>query len=438
MNVQLSQRNVVLIGDTLVVKDSGGYLIYSPFTSLITRSEIFPESDSEAFEQLRQEGFFSSLPATVGKDTEWNGFKSLTLLMTRNCNLRCVYCYACGGEAAHRSRRTDSMPEELMIDAVNWFVSQLKDDDPLRITFHGGGEPTLEAKKIQQAVEVANKLRGNRKLRYFLVSNGTFPESFLDWMIQNELVITISADGPADIQNRNRPFFGGRPSSLVVEDNMRKLVSRGYPFTVRVTYSLGEDMERVIRYFGDLGIKNIHLEPLFPYGRSYERVDLRGEIRRSQSASFVDKFVLALDICREYGIRIYNGHLTHFTDGIGYFCGGARGTAMMVTHDGLLTGCLEVVDGEDDDIGAFQTGFWNQEFHSFEIDADRIRAFQRRHADEISPCSDCFARYVCAGGCAVKAFRATGDFLQRDISYCSFTRSIVPLLVQRIAVASGV
>jgi len=61
-----------------------------------------------------------------------------------------------------------------------------------------------------------------------------------------------------------------------------------------------------------------------------------------------------------------------------------------------------------------------------------------RHADLLPKCKNCFARYVCAGGCAVKAVHVFCNFFEKDLSYCGFTRAIVPILIKKIARDSGV
>lgn len=249
-------------------------------------------------------------------------------------------------------------------------------------------------------------------------------------------------DGPPEIQDRNRPMANGEPSSPLVERTIRQMVHRNYRFTVRVTYSPKDDIVQVARYLASLGVRSLHLEPLFPFGREYSVVAFgkksNYDVYSPIGAELLRKFLEAVDVCHELGIRLYNGHLTNFTKGIGYFCGAASGRAMMVTHDGLLTGCLEVVDAQDQDVKTFGLGRWIPEERIFAVDTQRLAMFQDRHADALPECKTCYARYHCAGGCAVKAVRATGDFFDRDVPYCGFTKGLVPVLVRRIAKKTGI
>jgi len=108
------------------------------------------------------------------------------------------------------------MPDNLAIDALNWFVQQ-NHGQKIRITFHGGGEPTLEKGLIQKVVARTEEIKENHPVHYLIVTNGTAKTSFLDWMMDHKFAITFSVDGPPEIQNRNRPFADGSPSSQVVQ-----------------------------------------------------------------------------------------------------------------------------------------------------------------------------------------------------------------------------
>jgi len=334
------------------------------------------------------------------------------------------------------------MSQNLAIASLNWFVNQLS-RDVIRISFHSGGEPTLEKDLIKKVVFHAKQIKGDRRLNFQIVTNGTSDNKFMDWLINKNFGISISMDGPPSIQDRNRPFFSGNKSSFVVEKNVRNLVNKNYPFTIRLTFSPIDDIEKIITYFGELGVRSLHLEPLFPYGREYDSVlfgktNSSNKIYAPEGEELLSSFIKALDIAKKYNIRIINGHLSHFTKGVGYFCGAASGRSIIVTHDGFLSGCLEVVDSKDKDFNIFQLGKFINEKNIFEIDNSKLFTMHSRHADLLPNCKTCYARYTCAGGCSVKAVRASNNFFDRDLPYCHFTKKLIPILVKKIAVASNI
>ncbi|MBU4482369.1 radical SAM protein, partial [Candidatus Parcubacteria bacterium] len=397
---------ILLVKDTLIIKDKKTFIIFSPFKRKITRINELSFKDQNTFQKLVDKGFFGALPKTTNPDVSWNGFNSLTLLLTRECNLDCIYCYA---SLEQRQKSEDSMTKDLALASVDWFVNQLKSNN-IRVTFHGGGEPTLKKKLIKDVVQYTESIKGNKKTRYLITTNGTTTRDFWDWMIENRVNISVSMDGPPDIQDRNRPFaITGFGSSKIVERNIKYLIAKNYPFSIRLTYSPVDDIVKVMKYFGDLGVKKIHLEPLFPHGRDYKKVKFGKssgyKIYSPQGKELLKDFFVAMDLARKYRIKIYNGHLINFTRGVGYFCGSASSRSMTVTHDGFLTACLEVVDKNDLDKENFFIGRFDQKTKNFQVDFGKIKFLQKRHADLLSKCKECYARYHCAGGCAIKAVR---------------------------------
>lgn len=76
---------------------------------------------------------------------------SATFVPTLDCNLRCIYCYARGGE------QKDMMPSSM----ARRFLEKMYDPakhDGIHLRFAGGGEPFLNFACIKEAVETAKKL----------------------------------------------------------------------------------------------------------------------------------------------------------------------------------------------------------------------------------------------------------------------------------------
>ncbi|MCX6813493.1 MAG: radical SAM protein [Candidatus Azambacteria bacterium] len=407
---------VSLIADTLVVKDGKTYILYSPYKGKVTRVSVYPNTGSDVYNKLKELGFFKELPISTRRDdiSNWKGFNSLTLLITRRCNMACSYCYA--------SAKPDgqSMTLEIALNALRWFNNQLN-GNTLRICFHGGGEPTLEENLIKATVAEAKNIR-NKKTRFQIVTNGTADIKFTGWLMSENFGISISTDGPPTIQNRNRPLAVGGNSSEIVERTVRHLVESDYKFTVRLTFSPVDNVKEIVRYFGGLGVRSLHFEPLFPHGREYGIVAFGKnqnlyDIYSPNGNEMVAPFLKALTIAKEYKMKITNGHLSHFVKGNGYFCGAASGRSMIVTHDGFLSACLEVVDAEDKDFNLFRLGNYLPQEEKFVVDLSRLNELQNRHADTLPECKSCYARYTCAGGCAIKAVRASGNFFNPNKNF---------------------
>ena len=401
---------VKLIGNTFVLEDGGNSIIYCPSKGLIDRSE---GSTGDILKKYREYGCFEEVE--IG-ERKWDGFKSLTLFLTRDCNLRCKYCYAHAGE------KCGKMELELAYAAVDYYFGQKKIDQG-RISFHGGGEPTLEIENIKKIVGRI-KVVQPKNVTYYLSTNGVVGLDTLEWLMGNGVSISVSADGEPEIQNRNRPMWDGGESSMYVERTIKYLREQGKRVTVRMTYTEDMDIERSIRYLASVGATTVHFEPLFPDGRCYTTDD--------DSAPAADKmfeaFKKAMQVSREVGVKLFCSHLASMKRWIGYFCGGCDSRAMMVTHDGVVVKCIETVDRDNAQLEEFKVGEWNGT--EFRMRSEEEIRSGMRHVDDIEECRDCFARYVCAGGCPRKAHKVYGDIRSPEKPYCEFTKLAVPYLIQ--------
>ncbi|MBF0563661.1 MAG: radical SAM protein [Nitrospirae bacterium] len=146
-----------------------------------------------------------------------------TLFLTNRCNLRCVYCYASGGE-----RPPITMPREITRKAVTSI---------LRSTFHGGGEPTLAWNIMKRTVDYFREsamIRGLTPLVH-TATNGVIPQDNLNWIIENLTCANISLDGLPEIQNVQRPTATGGPSFDAVKATMCAMDAKKFSYGVRAT-----------------------------------------------------------------------------------------------------------------------------------------------------------------------------------------------------------
>jgi len=81
------------------------------------------------------------------------------------------------------------------------------------VSFHGGGETTfgqswqVVTRSVTLSREQASKW--GLKLHTSLVTNGVLNDEKRKWLVTHLDSIGVSFDGPADIQNRQRPTASG-------------------------------------------------------------------------------------------------------------------------------------------------------------------------------------------------------------------------------------
>ena len=186
-----------------------------------------------------------------------------SFFLTTKCNLRCVYCY---NSKERMSYKQQSLPLEIAKAGVDYFFAN---NSSRHIRFYGPGEPTQEFELMKSIVDYAYEKAGNT-LSTELQTNGCFNNTVRNWILNNINIVWVSFDGEPEVQNANRPCANGKPSSLIIEDNVKWLISHSNDKNImvgaRVTITdLNVDRQiPMIEYFKSLGIHHIWSDPLFP------------------------------------------------------------------------------------------------------------------------------------------------------------------------------
>ncbi len=421
-------------GDAILIPDAETVLVFGLKSRRLIR--VRHEELDATVQSLMKQGLMRqpTVRYTTDPKRAWKGFSSLLLLVTRQCNLACVYCYAKASPTGQR------MPLPIAISAVDRYCS----GNPKHpsVGFHGGGEPSLHQELIRAVMARAQERLPCAKWHFGIVTNGTLGPVFLDWLVENRVRITLSWDGPPEIQNRNRPTASGQPSSDQVEKAARHLSRHSYPFTVRSTVSSDENVEGLVDFLAEYGASHIKLEPLFPHGRGYDAVRYDGvnqPLRPPEAAELVGLMLRALDRAHLRKVRLSS--TSFIDDGLpmahgNVFCQSASGRAMVVTQEGSLTACTEVLDADDEAAVPFHFGRLGQD--GLELDDSNLNLLLSRHVKNIPQCRQCFARLACGGGCAIKAFRSSGFIRGIDWNNCAYTQLLIPQLILRAARMRGI
>lgn len=164
--------------------------------------------------------------------------KSITLVLTHQCNLRCIYCYE-----KHKDDRTMSL--ELAKKILDYELT-LDDGIPEAEIDLFGGEPLLEFDTVRDLIEYAKTRSYPKNYIFFITTNGILlDESRKAWLRENTdyLQMGLSLDGTREMHNINRcnsfdkidlDFFRNTyPDQLVkmtISDKTLKTLSEGVIF----------------------------------------------------------------------------------------------------------------------------------------------------------------------------------------------------------------
>ena len=141
-----------------VIPYQGKYIVYRPLrhlaflanaalVNLIAELQDNPggcelPKNQDAFHFLETIGFLEPDPPYPPPPSQEESFKPTVAvcLLTTQCNFRCIYCYASGGEGSIKE-----LPLELGQRAIDTVCRNAVESgqECFAVSFHGGGEPTL-------------------------------------------------------------------------------------------------------------------------------------------------------------------------------------------------------------------------------------------------------------------------------------------------------
>jgi uncharacterized protein len=379
--------------------------------------------EADAYRFLETIGFLEEdppFPEEV-KDSETFQPTVCVLFPTNQCNLRCIYCYANGGD-----NRPETMPVSMARAAIDQVCENALSQGLERysLCFHGGGEPTMAWPLLQSCVAYARQKELPAEIN--LTSNGIWNEGQRSWLLDHIDEISLSFDGLPEIQNRQRPLRAGGPSYPMVMESIRKLERRNKSYGIRVTVtdeSISQLADMVTFLCRETGAQTLQVEPAFNHGRA--RMD--GQTLM-QNERFAEAFLAGYDIARQHNRHMYySGSRPWLLTN--RFCD-AFAKALVVGPDGFITACYEVCSKEHDLSGVFHFGELIQEGR-LSLNWQMRENFLSRIAERKKNCRGCFCYFHCAGDCPSKTFTPEPDGHLQHSSRCDLNRLITKELILR-------
>jgi len=186
--------------------------------------------------------------------------KLLVLWVTTDCNLRCRYCYANGGDnAEYMNWRIAKRALDFIINRSGNFTIQF-----------AGGEPLLNIDLIEQVVHYTQDLN----ICYQLQTNATLIDARMTIRLkQLKVAVGVSLDGLPEVNDYLRPFADGQGSTMATIAGLQQLGAVGIRVGLTCVLSANnvEGLPRLVEVASYLGnIEGIALDVLRPTGRAKE------------------------------------------------------------------------------------------------------------------------------------------------------------------------
>lgn len=357
----------------------------------------------------------------------------VTLFLTGECNLRCVYCYARAGDIP-----TERMALPTAQRGIDYVVANALEVNTgwFALNYHGGGEPTLNHHVLTRSHAYARERAAQHGLAFYssIATNGVLAPRARQWIIENLNGASVSLDGAPAVNDTQRPTVGGYGSATKVLETLRAFDDAGFKYGVRITVtpqSVGAMADTVRFILEHAQPARLQIEPVYDIGRG-ENVTLHVEPQ-----PFIEGYRASWQLAHAYGIELdySSARIDMLTS---RFCG-AYGEGFSLTPQGNVSGCFEVYDEQADFADDVIFGNFDERINRYVFDEKKLERLRAHNVHTQSWCDGCFAKWHCAGDCPNKTRHAAGDGEFQGMPSCEITRSIVlDQILRKVHDAGGI
>jgi uncharacterized protein len=381
-----------------------------------TLRQALVADDREAVDRLLIQFGITLSPLIDDRPIVSPPLRSLSLAIAQKCNLGCTYCYAQQGEFGGGAK---AMSAEMALRAVDLLLRDAEAGTRVNLAFLGG-EPLANRTGLRAATEYATQLAtaAGVDVRFSITTNGTLltPEDG-DFFERHGFAVTISLDGIGDAHDRQRPFKNGAPSFGKIIARVEPLLAqqRRMQVSARVTVTPSNlDLVGTLEGLITLGFHSVGFSPMLSSPTKSGEMD---------EASLEVMLARMIDCGKRFEARLIAGVRYPFLNMVTalrelhagthrpYPCGAGAGY-LGVSADGDLYACHRFVDDSRASMGSVAGA----------IDSERRNAWlAQRHVHRQEPCRQCWARYLCGGGChheVIHRGRPACGYIRGWLHYC--------------------
>lgn len=379
---------------------------------------LLQQQDEEAIEtQLRSMGL--QAPAYIDdQPLQSPKVHALSLAIAQKCNLGCQYCYAGQGQFGGAAK---NMALDTAYRSVDMLLADCIPGSTVQLAFMGG-EPLINRMALRQTTEYAYEKAGRQDvtINFSVTTNGTLlTEDDARFFEQYGFSVTVSLDGLKEQHDSQRPTKGGKGSYDTILKNIRPLLDLQQKMQVAARVTVTPKNSRLastLDEFIDMGFHSVGFSPLLRANDGNQEMDGQQlqELLQEMIACGL-KFEQAVLAGRRYPFLNMVNALKEIGKGTHrpYPCGAGAGY-MGVSAEGELAACHRFVNEPRGRMGHIGTG----------VDATLQNEWlASRHVHEQSPCHQCWARYLCGGGCH-------HEVLEKGRSACDYIRGWLHYTIQ--------
>jgi len=374
------------------------------------------------------------------------------VIPTHRCNLACSYCFA-SAKKIDDSKEEFDLEEKTAIQIIDFILNS--PSHAITIEFQGG-EATVRFDTIKKMVLRAKELNKVKKkdLRLTIVTNFTLmTETIAEWLVDNEVSICTSLDGPEHVHNHNRFILGKDGTHIGTHKRVvywieiinylykKKGINRQvFALPTISKYSL-KYYKEIIDEFIKYNIKVLDFRPLTYVGRANDSEKILYSHR--EFSDYYKNSIEYLEELEKNGIFIENRikklYETKVLENIpGYHtdfespCGAATGQITYHSNGKIYT-CNEALGRDEFEIGDVFKDKWSDIFKKTQTQ----KAILNSMIEANVKCDRCVYKPYC-GTCMVENYYHFGKFnfyptkTQRHYTTIEQTKNILDPIFNQI------
>lgn len=353
----------------------------------------------------------------------------LVLHLTDYCNLHCKYCFIEGNISDNYKR--ENMSIKIFRQGVDLFGNLIKGKkfrkNPSLVFY--GGEPLLNwlvlAKGLDYIKAQQKKSIIPKNVEKILITNGTLiTNEIAKKLKENNVLVSISIDGPKKFHNLNRVYRNGGGSFHKAIKGLEILRNNGIKPTVSCVLSKEtvKNAKIIVKYLlktlqiKALGINHVSIVPkVNKYDPFYEN-------------SYADALLDIQDYIQEFYPKVYerrmNYKINNFLERkiIRADCTGC-GEQFSLSPDGVIGICQGYM-------GNRKTFVNNINQSNLNLNQDPIFIeWSKRSPLNMEKCLKCVGLATCGGGCPRNADFTNGSIWKVDSPFCHFAKKAQKWLI---------
>jgi uncharacterized protein len=341
------------------------------------------------------------------------------------CNLDCRYCFYLEKEHLYPQKRDWAMPDPVLESYISQFIVS-QDASALSFAWQGGEPTLLGVDFFRKVIAIQKKYAGGKTIENAFQTNGLLlDDRWSEFLAENNFLVGISIDGPAELHDYYRVDKGGAPTFDRVMRALRVLKKHQVEFNVLTVVNRQNSQYplRVYRFLKGIGGRYLQLIPIVE--REIKAVNPHGltligprDPRPAEVSEWsVDSLQYGVFLCTIFDewVRkdVGNYYVQLFDVALECWMGLAPslcvfrptcGNAMALEHNGDLYSCDHYVYPEH------KLGNIMEQPLASLVNSAQQQAFGLDKRNSLPRyCRECDVRFACNGECPKHRFVTTPD-----------------------------